>query len=246
MTRWHRAGVVSDNPRPSRPRRLQGSHRDAPRTISVRILVPTPVSLPLRGSLPALDPAFQRSLGFPPFRLAAFLRASLAPTFRCSLEVRWARVSELRTGCASRHARSMDIREIQTFSPSFCMSSPSGRSTIPSSSPCVVCGPGRRPTPEPSGHDSGGPYAPSHAAEPGVRTGAGLAGGEGPDHVPAVPAHPQRPAGRLQPDLEPGAGRQLRRDDGALGPRRTQGPASGPLRAALARPLRHPLPAGAR
>ena len=26
-----------------------------------------------------------------------------------------------------------------------------------------------------------------------MRTGAGLAGGEGPDHAPAVPAHPQRP-----------------------------------------------------
>ena len=138
MTRWHRAGVVSDNPRPSRPRRLQGSHRDAPRTISVRIPVPTPVTLPLRGSLPALDPALQRSLGFPPFRLAASLPASLAPTLRCSLEVRWALSPNWWTGCASRHARSMDIREIQTFSPSFCMSSPSGRATIPSSSPCWV------------------------------------------------------------------------------------------------------------
>src|SRR5208283_4229342 len=99
MGRWHRAGVVSDNPRPSRPRRLQGSHRDAPRTIS-RSFGPTPFTLPLRGSLPALDPALQRSLGFPPFGLAASLRASLAPTFRCSLGVRWALVSELRTGCA--------------------------------------------------------------------------------------------------------------------------------------------------
>ena len=33
--RWHRAGIVSDNPGPGRSRRLQGSHRDAPRTISV-------------------------------------------------------------------------------------------------------------------------------------------------------------------------------------------------------------------
>src|ERR1700728_427298 len=121
--RWHRAGVVSDNPRPSRSRRLQGSHRDAPRTISDRILLPTPVTLPLRGSLPFLDPALQRSLGFLPFRLAASLPASLAPTFRCSLEVRRALVSELKTGCASRHARSMAIREIQMFSPPFSASS---------------------------------------------------------------------------------------------------------------------------
>jgi len=49
-------------------------------------LLPTPVTLPSRGSLPFLDPALQRSLGFPPFRLAASLRASLAPTLRCSLE----------------------------------------------------------------------------------------------------------------------------------------------------------------
>jgi len=76
MSRWRRAGVVSDNPRPSRPRRLQGSHRDAPRTIAVRIRQPTPVTCPLRGSLPSLDPALQRSLGFPPFRLAAALGAS--------------------------------------------------------------------------------------------------------------------------------------------------------------------------
>ena len=131
MTRWHRAGVVSDNPRPSRPRRLQGSHRDAPRTISVRMLPPTPVTLPLRGSLPSLDPALQRSLGFPPFRLAASLWASLAPTLRWSLGVRRAFVSELGTDCASRHTRSMPIREIQTFSPPFFPSSPSGRRRHP-------------------------------------------------------------------------------------------------------------------
>ena len=136
MGRWHRAGVVSDNPCPSRSRRLQGSHRDAPRTISDRILLPAPVTLPSRGSLPSLNPALQRSLGFPPFRLAASLRASLAPTLRCSLEVRRALVSELETDCASRHARSMPIREIQTFSPSFFTSSPSGTFDIPSSSPC--------------------------------------------------------------------------------------------------------------
>src|SRR5271165_2217092 len=115
MSRWRRAGVVSDNPRPSRSRRLQGSHRDAPRTTAVRSLHPAPVTLPLRGSLPSLDLALQRSLGFPPFRLAASLRASLAPTFRCSLEVRRAVVSELDKGCASPKTRSMEIREIQWF-----------------------------------------------------------------------------------------------------------------------------------
>jgi hypothetical protein len=147
MGRWHRAGFVSDKPGPSRPRRLQGSHRDTPRTISSRILVPTPVTLPLRGSLPFLDPALQRSLGFPPFRLAASLRASLAPTLRCSLEVRRALVSELTTGCATPFARSMAIREIQTFSPSFFGSSPSDVVSVPSSSPCRdrPQGPRRRP-----------------------------------------------------------------------------------------------------
>jgi hypothetical protein len=136
MGRWHRAGIVSDNPSPGRSRRLQGSHRDAPRTISGRVLLPTPVTLPSRGSLPFLDPALQRSLGFPPFRLAASLRASLAPTLRCSLEVRRAVVSELTTDCATRLARSMAIREIQTFSPSFFGSSPSDVVSVPSSSPC--------------------------------------------------------------------------------------------------------------
>src|SRR6202041_659189 len=99
--------------------RLQGSHLDTPRTISDRILLPTPVTPPLRGLLPFLGPALQRSLGFPPFRLAASLRASLAPTLRCSLEVRRAVVSELSTDCANRHGRSMRFREIQMFSPPF-------------------------------------------------------------------------------------------------------------------------------
>jgi hypothetical protein len=135
MSRWHRAGVVSDNLHPSRPRRLQGRRRDTPRTISGRNFQPTPVTLPLQGSLPSLDPALQHSLGFPPFRLSASLWASLAPTFRCSLEVRRALVSELQTGCALRHARSMARRDIQTFSPSFSRSSPRVSVTIPSSSP---------------------------------------------------------------------------------------------------------------
>ena len=135
MGRWHRAGVVSDNPHPSRPRRLQGSHRDTPRTISSRILLPTPVTLPLRGSLPFLDPALRRSLGFPPFRLAASLRASLAPTLRCSLEVRRAVVSELGTDCATPDTGSMAYREIPMFSPSFSSSSPRSTSSVPSSSP---------------------------------------------------------------------------------------------------------------
>jgi len=135
MDRWHRAGVVSDNPRPSRPRRLQGSHRDAPRTICSRILQPTQVTLPLQGSLPFLDPALQRSLGFPPFHLAASLRASLAPTLRRSLEVRRALVSELGTDCATHNKGSMPIREIPMFSPSFSSSSPAAASSIPSSSP---------------------------------------------------------------------------------------------------------------
>jgi hypothetical protein len=141
-TRWPRTEIVSDNPRPSRPQWLQGSHRDTPRTIADRILQPTPVTLPSRGSLPSLDPALQHSLGFPPFRLAASLRASLAPTLRCSLEVRRAFVSELKTGCASGHARSMALCEIQTFSPPFFVSSPDGASAIPSSSPMTTTGTG--------------------------------------------------------------------------------------------------------
>jgi hypothetical protein len=136
MTRWQQAVVVSDNPRPYRPRRLQGSHRDAPRTIYVRSFRPAQVTLPLRGSLPSLDPTLRCSLGFPLFRLAASLWASLASTLRWSLEVRRAFVSELETDCASRRARSMPIREIQTFSPPFFRSSPRVTAAVPSSSPC--------------------------------------------------------------------------------------------------------------
>ena len=128
-------GSCRTTPARGRPRRLQGSHRDAPRTIAERILVPAPVAPPSRGSLPALDPALQRSLGFPPVRLAASPWASLACVFRRSLEVRRALVSELNTGCTARHARSMGIREIQTFSPPFFRSSPSAAAAIPSSSP---------------------------------------------------------------------------------------------------------------
>ena len=136
MTRWPRTGIVSDNPRPKRPRRLQGSRRGTPRTTSGRIFQPTPVTPPSRGSLPSLDPTLQCSLGFPQLRLAASLRASLAPTLRCSLEVRWALVSELGTGCASAHTRSRRIREIQGLSPPFWRSSPRAAVAVPSSSPC--------------------------------------------------------------------------------------------------------------
>jgi hypothetical protein len=136
VNRWALAKIVSDNLHPHRTRRLQGSRRDTPRTTSGRIFLPTPVTLPLRGSLPSLDPALQRSLGFPPFRLAASLRASLAPTLRCSLEVRWALVSELGTDCASAHTRSRRIREIQGLSPPFCGSSPTPAAAVPNSSPC--------------------------------------------------------------------------------------------------------------
>ena len=136
VSRWAQAEIVSDNLHPHRSRRLQGSRRDTPRNTSGRIFLPTPVTLPLRGSHPSLDPALQRSLGFPSFRLAASLRASLAPTLRCSLEVRWALVSELGTGCAPAHTRSRRIREIQGLSPPFFWSSPTSATAIPSSSPC--------------------------------------------------------------------------------------------------------------
>ena len=138
MTRWHRAGVVSDNPCPGRTRQLQGSHRDAPRTISDRTLVPTPVPPPLRGSLPALDPALQRSLGFPPVRLAAFLRASLAPTLRCSLEVRWAPVSELKTGCASRQVKVNGDSRNPDVLPTFLRVIPKGSGNHPQFFPMVT------------------------------------------------------------------------------------------------------------
>ena len=136
MTRWHRAGIVSDNPNSGRVRRLQGSHRTTPRTIIDRILPPAPASSPLRVSEPTLDPALRHSLGHLWFGLAASPSASLAPTLRRLLGVRRASVSELKTDCASGHTRSMAFREIQMFSPPFTRSSPSGPSFIPQLSPC--------------------------------------------------------------------------------------------------------------
>src|ERR1700722_3985519 len=70
-----------------------------------------------------------------------------------------------------------------------------------------------------------------------MRPGAGRADGEGPGDAAAVPPHGQRPPVGLQPDLQPGAGGQLRRDDGPRRARRTQGPEAGTLRAADARPV---------
>ena len=91
---------------------------------------------PPRGvrSRPSIPPSSVLSASLR-FALRPPLRASLACVFRRSLEVRRALVSELNTGCTARHARSMGIREIQTFSPPFCWSSPSAAAAIPSSSP---------------------------------------------------------------------------------------------------------------
>ena len=125
--RRRRAGIVSDNPSPSLVRRLQGSHRSVTRTIFCRKLPPAPTASPLRDSKPTLDPALRLSLGHLPVRLAAFLPASLRPTLRWSVGVRRAFISELLTLCASRHTRSIRIREIQTFSPPFRRSSPRRR-----------------------------------------------------------------------------------------------------------------------
>ena len=59
-----------------------------------------------------------------------------------------------------------------------------------------------------------------------MRTGAGCADREGPGDAPALPAHRECPAVGLQPDLEPGAGRHLRRDGGPGRARRAQGSAA--------------------
>ena len=135
-SRWHRAGIVSDNPNPGLVRRLQGSHRSVARTVLIRFLLPAPTASPLRDSKPTLDPALRRSLGHLQCCLAAFLPASLPPTLRRSFGVRRVSVSELVTPCATRHTRSMGFHEIPTFSPSFWASSPRWSTSIPNSSPC--------------------------------------------------------------------------------------------------------------
>jgi hypothetical protein len=135
-TRWPQTEIVSDNPRPGRTQRLQGSRCATPRTIFRRFLRPAPAPVPLRFSVPSLDPALRHSLGYLQFRLAASPSASLARPFRSSLGVRRASVSELRTGCASRHTRSMGIREIHLLSPPFCDSSTSAATSIPNLRTC--------------------------------------------------------------------------------------------------------------
>src|SRR5262249_7893827 len=91
----------------------------------------------LGDSLPSLDPALQRSLGFRPVRLAACLQASLAPPFRCSLEVRRAFVSELfeRLRFLS-HKVNGDSRNPDVLPP-FLGFIPKPRTAVPSSSPIV-------------------------------------------------------------------------------------------------------------
>ena len=125
-SRWHRAGIVSDNPNPGLVRRLQGSHRSVARTVLIRFLLPAPTASPLRDSKPTLDPALRRSLGHLPVHLAASLPASLRPTLRRYVGVRRAFISELVQPCAFCRRRSMRFREIQTFSPPFPLSSPGG------------------------------------------------------------------------------------------------------------------------
>src|ERR1700679_3923104 len=135
-SRWHRAGIVSDNPNPGLVRRLQGSHRSVARTVLIRFLLPARTASPLRDSKPTLDPALRRSLGHLQCCLAAFLPASLPPTLRRSFGVRRGSVSELVTPCADRHTRAMGFHQTPPFSPSFVASSPRGSPSTPNPPPC--------------------------------------------------------------------------------------------------------------
>jgi hypothetical protein len=129
--RRRRAEIVSDNPNPGLVRRLQGSHLSVTRTACCRRLRPAPAANSRKSSVPTLDPALRLSLGHLPFRLAAFLPASLRQTLRCAVGVRRASISELMQPCASQCARSMPFCEIQTFSPPIHHSSPRDARTSP-------------------------------------------------------------------------------------------------------------------
>jgi hypothetical protein len=82
------AGIVSDNPRPSRTRRLQGSHRATPRTIVISDLSarsdPDPLAGPTTGPRSRLA-AFPRPPSVPPCGLSSgFPRSGLAALARGS------------------------------------------------------------------------------------------------------------------------------------------------------------------
>ena len=129
--RRHRSGIVSDNPLPGLVRQLQGSRHSVTRYVFRRKLHPAPAASPLRNSMPTLDPALRLSLGHLPVHLAASLPASLRPALRRFVGVRRAFISELVQPCSSSGGRSMRFREIQTFSPPFPQSSPTGSRESP-------------------------------------------------------------------------------------------------------------------
>ena len=82
--RWHRAGVVSDNPRPAGP----GDSREVTVTHHGQSQSDPPAHsghAPLAGLAPFPRSRFAAFSRLPPFRLAASLRASLAPTFGARL-----------------------------------------------------------------------------------------------------------------------------------------------------------------
>ena len=136
MDRWHRAGVVSDNPRPSRPRRLQGSHRDAPRTISVGSSCPLQSRSPCGArSLSSIPPcsvlsASPRSALRLPFGLPSLPPFGARLRFGGLLSPNWGQVAPRVTRGQWRFAKS---RRSPHLSPT---SSPSGAAPVPSSSPC--------------------------------------------------------------------------------------------------------------
>ena len=120
--------------------------------------------------------------------LSASLRSALRlpfglpslPPFGACLRFGGLSSPNLKTGCASRHTRSMAMCEIQTFSPLFFVSSPGDASTIPNSSPIA-----RLPTGVSTGvrvdvssnhrHTSSGLFA-SDVREEGAHSGPGRHG----------------------------------------------------------------------
>ena len=160
------------------------------------------VSCPLRSRSPC-GARFHPSI-LPCSILSASLRSALRlpfglpslPPFGACLRFGGLSSPNLKTGCASRHTRSMAMCEIQTFSTLFFVSSPGDASTIPSSSPIALRAPGFPQRPD---LDVGS----SHRLTAGAGSPGSFACWQASAIVPAVgPTRScRRAAGRGRPDI---------------------------------------------
>jgi hypothetical protein len=119
MSRWPRTGIVSDNPRPSRTRRLQGSHRATPRITVISDLStrtdPDTLAGPTTGPRSCLA-AFPRPPSVPPCGFSSgFPRSDLAALARGSAGFRVRTVARLRFRFRKVNGNSRNPPVVPTF-----------------------------------------------------------------------------------------------------------------------------------